>query len=49
MLYLDEPTTGLDAATSMSVLRLLKRLAYSNNPRTRSPDHPLTLNPQNHP
>ncbi|KAJ1491087.1 P-loop containing nucleoside triphosphate hydrolase protein [Baffinella frigidus] len=27
VLYLDEPTTGLDAATSMSVLRLLKRLA----------------------
>ena len=27
VLFLDEPTTGLDAATSMSVLRLLKRLA----------------------
>ena len=27
MLFLDEPTTGLDASTSMNVLRILKRLS----------------------
>jgi ABC-type glutathione transport system ATPase component len=30
ILFLDEPTTGLDASTSMNVLRILKRLSLVN-------------------
>ena len=47
VLYLDEPTTGLDAATSMSVLRLLKRLAGNplHPPQYTLRPTPYTLHP----
>jgi hypothetical protein len=34
ILFLDEPTTGLDASTSMNVLRILKRLSLVNSPHS---------------
>uniref|UniRef100_A0A671QH35 ATP-binding cassette, sub-family G (WHITE), member 2a n=1 Tax=Sinocyclocheilus anshuiensis TaxID=1608454 RepID=A0A671QH35_9TELE len=43
VLFLDEPTTGLDASTANSVLMLLKRMANSGRTIILSIHQPLTL------